>query len=246
VAQRNDEISLSQSLENAYDEVRNASQKQGWIVTRAIRPTDLWLKGGSARVSGSGRIHVRFIAGAAGSTRASIDIRRALSDSRAEASARSLYNGLHIDFPGATKAAPDPGRRERSAVRALVTALAVITILAVVLVPLPGKDKHGNVGLPAVALNQVTLYRLEVGLVVFYAGLLLLTPAFSGMIRGRLPSEISARGAKFAEEVDQSVKIAQDGVDRQAEKSIELETQIARARLNIDQLASNAGITLVD
>jgi hypothetical protein len=34
--------------------------------------------------------------------------------------------------------------------------------------------------------------------------LLIATPAFSGLIRGRLPIEISARGAKFAEEASQS------------------------------------------
>jgi hypothetical protein len=39
---------------------------------------------------------------------------------------------------------------------------------------------------------------------VFYGDLLLVTPAFSGLVRGRLPIEISTRGAKFAEEVDQS------------------------------------------
>ena len=58
--------------------------------------------------------------------------------------------------------------------------------------------------LPAVALGQLILYRLEVALLVFYGVLLLVTPAFLGLTRGRLPIEISTRGAKFAEGADQS------------------------------------------
>lgn len=58
--------------------------------------------------------------------------------------------------------------------------------------------------LPAMAVRQPGLYRLEVGLIVFYGWLLLVTPAFSGLIRGRLPIEISTRGARFAEGADNS------------------------------------------
>jgi hypothetical protein len=60
--------------------------------------------------------------------------------------------------------------------------------------------------LPAIAVHQPGLYRLEVGLMVFYGWLLLVTPVFSGLIRGRLPIEISTRGARFAEEADQSTQ----------------------------------------
>lgn len=58
--------------------------------------------------------------------------------------------------------------------------------------------------MPAVAFGQPILYRLEVALLVFYGVLLLVTPAFLGLTRGRLPIEISTRGAKFAEGADQS------------------------------------------
>jgi hypothetical protein len=54
------------------------------------------------------------------------------------------------------------------------------------------------------ALEQVALYRLEVALLVFYGCLLLATPAFAGLFRGRLPIEISTRGAKFAAEADEA------------------------------------------
>jgi hypothetical protein len=65
-------------------------------------------------------------------------------------------------------------------------------------------DPRGNPDLPALALEQVDLYRLEVALLVFYGYLLFATPAFSGLLRGRLPIEISTRGAKFAAEADEA------------------------------------------
>jgi hypothetical protein len=42
---------------------------------------------------------------------------------------------------------------------------------------------------------------------VFYGTLLLITPTFSGLVRGRLPTEISTRGAKFAEGTDRSAEL---------------------------------------
>jgi len=66
--------------------------------------------------------------------------------------------------------------------------------------------------LPAIAIRQVTLYRLEVALLVFYSWLLLVTPAFSGLVRGRLPVEISTRGARFVEEADQSTKLNEEKI----------------------------------
>jgi hypothetical protein len=76
---------------------------------------------------------------------------------------------------------------------ALCLALAACAVLSV-----PGD-------LPAIALGQPSIYRLEVALSVFYACLLIVTPAYSGLIAGRLPDEISTRGARFAEEADRSV-----------------------------------------
>jgi len=51
--------------------------------------------------------------------------------------------------------------------------------------------------LPAVALGQVPLYRLEILLALVYGGLLLLTPLFQGLFYGRLPIELSHRGARW-------------------------------------------------
>ena len=51
--------------------------------------------------------------------------------------------------------------------------------------------------LPSVALGQTPVYRLEVLLALFCGGLLVLTPLFQGVLHGRLPIEISHRGAKW-------------------------------------------------
>lgn len=79
----------------------------------------------------------------------------------------------------------------RTLVRILIGA-ALSLALAAALFPLP-ED------LPAVALGQTGLYRLEVALAAFYGLLLLVTPVYAGLAAGRLPIEISTRGAKFAE-----------------------------------------------
>jgi hypothetical protein len=83
----------------------------------------------------------------------------------------------------------------RTLVRCLVGAAPALAITICARMPIPAE-------LPAVALGQPDLYRLEVALTAFYGCLLLLTPAYSGMAHGHLPTEISTRGAKFAEESD--------------------------------------------
>jgi hypothetical protein len=97
-------------------------------------------------------------------------------------------------------------------VRFLVAVVAIAAVSAFFLVPIPMDKKTDQPQLPSTALNQTNLYRGEIALLVFYGSLLLLTPAFAGVIRGRLPTEISARGAKFelAEQVDQPIAETQE------------------------------------
>lgn len=103
-------------------------------------------------------------------------------------------------------------RRTRNLTRAFVGTALCAALAACALAPVP-ED------LPAVASRQAGLYRLEVALLVFYGGLLLITPAFSGLIWGRLPTEISTRGAKFAEEANQSDKLVEAAI-RQLESDL--------------------------
>lgn len=90
--------------------------------------------------------------------------------------------------------------------------------------------------LPAMTLDQASLYRLEVALLVFYGILLLAVPAFLGLARGRLPVEISVRGAKFEEEADHSVKLAEAEIEELKQRARNLDAGLTAATIQIDQL----------
>ena len=90
--------------------------------------------------------------------------------------------------------------------------------------------------LPAVALGQLWLFRLEVSLLAFYGCLLLITPAFSGLIRGRLPIEVSTRGAKFAEEAAHSDEASKASI-KDLERSVNrLTDRVTTAEIDLGQL----------
>ncbi|MGN6276516.1 MAG: hypothetical protein ACTHNP_11410 [Solirubrobacterales bacterium] len=108
-------------------------------------------------------------------------------------------------------------------------------ILSLLLMPIP-KDAKGDPDLPAVALQQVDLYRLEMALLVFYSELLLVTPAFSGLIWGRLPTEISMRGAKFAEDSDRSADSNRAAVKRLERATGKLDDELKIASFEIKRL----------
>jgi hypothetical protein len=97
---------------------------------------------------------------------------------------------------------------KRNSISGLVAALLILAAVIGYALDIPtagvGAAKHDD--LPAVALGQTFLYRVEVALLVFYGGLLLLTPLFRGVVEGQLPIEVSARGAKYAEDVAGSLK----------------------------------------
>jgi hypothetical protein len=117
---------------------------------------------------------------------------------------------------------------ERLCIRIIVATALCVAIGAFLFVPLP-VDAGGDTMLPAVAFEQTGLYRLEVALLVFYGGLLLVTPAFSGLMRGRLPIEISTRGARFAEEADETVARDEAVIER-------LEETIARLSQRLTEI----------
>jgi hypothetical protein len=75
------------------------------------------------------------------------------------------------------------------------------------------KRRDGTDALPSVALGQVAVYRVELLVAVVFAALLLLTPFIQGVINGRLPTEITARGAKYeAEEITASLEQLEDRI----------------------------------
>jgi len=71
---------------------------------------------------------------------------------------------------------------------------------------------------------------------VFYGWLLLVTPVFSGLIRGRLPIEISIRGARFVEEADRSDELNDLALQELRTEVGHISDELTRARREIDLL----------
>ena len=119
----------------------------------------------------------------------------------------------------------------RNFIRVLVGAALCSAFVACAAAPVPENP-------PAVAFGQAGLYRLEVALLVFYGCLLLITPAFSGLIRGRLPIEISARGAKFAEEAKESATFNEETIEGLKRATDDLAEGLKAANFEIRRLQS--------
>lgn len=133
-----------------------------------------------------------------------------------------------------------PGMAERLFIRILMGAMLCMALLAFVLVPMP-EDAKGEAVLPAIAFEQVGLYRMEVALLVFYGSLLLVTPAFSGLAHGRLPIEISTKGARFADEAGNSAE-GNEAALRKLERSFDdLADGLTEAKVEIDRLKRSRG-----
>lgn len=87
-------------------------------------------------------------------------------------------------MPGRVLGCDMPGGIARNVVRGLAALALLSAFLGAALLPTP-ED------LPTIALDQPSLYRLEIALLVFYGCLLLITPMYSALAWGRLPTEIS-------------------------------------------------------
>jgi hypothetical protein len=137
---------------------------------------------------------------------------------------------------GSTEVKPwkwsDTGRDRagRWLVRLLVLVLFVAAVSFAIAFEIP-VDDEGNAKLPAIALEKEVVYRLEVLLALIYGGLLLLTPLFYGLWRGRLPIEISHRGAKWAEAADQTLEKAQAAIKTLQEDATELRSKLVKLEL---------------
>jgi hypothetical protein len=129
--------------------------------------------------------------------------------------------------------------KSREAVRWIIVALlvAAIGVSATVRIPTRASGSDQIVDLPDVALGQPAIYRLELFLMAFYGGLLIATPVYRAVIDGHLPIEISARGAKFAEETAGSINRIETTVDELRDRLLETEVKTTRNDVNIDQLA---------
>jgi hypothetical protein len=141
-----------------------------------------------------------------------------------------------------------PSAPSKLGVRAVVAAILLMALLVAACVGVPTVCEEGKCApaLPAVALGQEALYRLEIFLVVFYGSLLILVPAYRGLVGGRLPTEISARGAKFAEDAADSIEATQKLVDELERGLRSVEASTLRAHLNINQIAEKSRVELRD
>jgi hypothetical protein len=119
-------------------------------------------------------------------------------------------------------------------VRILVGAALCTALVAAAALPVPGD-------LPAVALEQKLIYRLEVALGIFYGSLLFATPAYSGLAMGRLPIEISTRGARFAEEAERSAERDEAAAGELERTANRLREKLAMAISEINRLKANEG-----
>jgi len=91
--------------------------------------------------------------------------------------------------------------------------------------------------LPGVALSQEFVCRGELFLAIFYGGLLIATPILRGVLSGLLPTEITARGAKYdREQVTGGLRQTEDRI-RQLTEVVEASSgQLARLRKRVEQL----------
>lgn len=120
-------------------------------------------------------------------------------------------------------------RVARNIVRSLIAVALGAALLGTALSPAPDDP-------PALALGQPGLYRLEIALLVFYGCLALVTPAFSGLASGRLPIEISTRGAKFADEANRTADQGEMTINELEEAVERLEVSLIKATGRIRQL----------
>lgn len=124
---------------------------------------------------------------------------------------------------------------ERLFIRILVAVALCLAFFACALTPVP-VDRRGEPDLPAPAFEQVALYRLEVALITFYGYLLLVTPACSGLLRGRLPIEISTKGAKFATETDVAAANTEAAIKSMERATRQLAEELEETQIELQSL----------
>jgi hypothetical protein len=100
---------------------------------------------------------------------------------------------------------------------------------------------HSHERLPGIALGQPFVCRVEVYLAIVYGGLLLLTPLFYGLLQGRLPIEISHRGARWQEAANETIDGLSASVRTLQQDSTDLRVRLVQQQLEIQRLAGPPG-----
>lgn len=127
------------------------------------------------------------------------------------------------------------GRRARNLIRVLTGTALGMALVACLAAPVPEN-------LPAIALHQPALYRMEIALLVFYGDLLLITPAFFGLIGGRLPLEISTRGAKFAADANDAAEADRAAIRKLERTTEDLVVGLSEVDIEIEKLKAEVTV----
>jgi hypothetical protein len=248
------EQELPLSPQRAGDRVADAAGRSGWQV-RARTPASLtlWKPARISQLQRAITVEVSLSELEPGRTRVRLEadagawrpLRRQLIESQLSELADAV--GRRVRGQEAM-----PRQVERWLIRMLVAVLAIGALLCALEIGVPGKSapaktatataagaaspaatvaEGGEEDLPAVALDEVSVYRTEIGLGVFYVGLLILVPLFYGVVRGRIPTEISARGTRFAaDEISGSLEAAEQKIEQVDQRLVEAEALIALTR----------------
>jgi hypothetical protein len=241
VAKYRDSLILSGTRDEVLATFRDAADELQWSPRsdRAQGGLDIDVPANWRLLRPRATIEIRPAPMAGGQWRANLCTRIRMLRPAARAQAEELLSALKAVIQGGGAKPLIAGRWswEQAVIRPLVIALAAAAVIVAVSIA-PAKK------LPAVALDQPVLYRMEVAVAVFYAGLVIVTPLFFGAARGRLPTEVSARGAKFAEEVDESIKETQELADDLETRVETAERLLALDRIDIQKLANKTGTNL--
>jgi hypothetical protein len=245
---------LSEPAKHARQRVLLAVEGCGWVHLDNSWGEPLFGRGAKLPVF-AGKLRIKLIP-ESGETLVEVKVRCALTPARADRAVTDVLAKLGQEQARTSELERAPGRVERGAIRILMAVLVIGSVTVALQIGIPKKtasEATGSTGqqntkvvkendLPAPAAGETGLYRLEVGLGVFFGGLLLLTPAFVGIIRGRLPMEMSLRGWKFGEEAVATDKVMQESI-RKIETRLDIvEPDLTRATLRIKQLGDHADL----
>jgi hypothetical protein len=236
------QVELGMSAEQAFTELRGIAAAAQWGLERADAAAGtmrLWAPGALSQGRAQTTVHVTITDGNPGGAKVVL---------RGVGSRFQVLPGAQLrrTVDGLAAAVRDPGAprrlaRPRSAGQRMIGLLLTVALAAAVAIaataPLPVRRERGREvsDLPSVALGNAAVYRIQIGLIVLYGGLLILTPVYRGVVRGTLPTEVSARGAKFGEDVDDAVLKVEERVKELEGRANQLSADLATVRIETPQ-----------
>lgn len=209
--------------------VQDAAQRAGWVLQKPPswrrREWKLTFTPEASRLRVNGKLWVRLAEPRRGQTAVTIQA-RALTRALVKRALRGVVDELYQPTIEPRAAALNPRLGERLTTRVVVTVAVTGAVLTALLLRTPVRCAEANAlvhgprcdtgkvavpDLPSFAFGQPLIYHVEIAVIVFFAALLIVTPAVAAISRGELPLEMSTQGFKF-----DKVKIA----DRRTQERI--------------------------